>query len=92
MRVIAKYQVNSERLKEASESFHAMLSPKWKTDDLPSLLGVEHAEAMALWLQILHDNIDTTTYELDVEEIWNAIQVMLRFTVKCPTISTNFEF
>jgi len=89
MVVIAKYQVNSEKLKEASESFHAMLSPRWKSGHSASLLGTDHPQAMALWLQILHSNIDSGTYKLDIVEIWNAIQVKMQSAADRPTISTN---
>jgi len=52
-----------------------MLSPSWKKCNAPALLEIDQAKSMGLWVYILHYNNDESTYNLDIDEMLNTIQV-----------------
>lgn len=70
----AVYQVSNHILQESSTKFRTLLQ-RWKSTSSTEPLGVDHHEAFALWLQVLHNNIQESTFDMTVKEIWHAIQV-----------------
>lgn len=89
--LVARMRVSRTVLK-SNDYFKAQLSSYWTKPDRQAIDFCEkHIEAPEIWLRIFHETLTEKCYNVEIDDVWNAIQIGRKYLWSADHLITWFE-